>query len=240
MKELRVLLALFITTEDDSGDTSDDNPPTGESPTGDSGVSPSWMDSLEIPEDGREAYKDLTNEQVIERLTGPVAPDAYEFTLPEGMKDDALDKDSYGAFTEGLGAVAKELGLSQDQANKVAQFATKFQVDLQENAGPNAIEKGKEIFAGELQSWKSEVGATKAQESITNSDKVLAGFSDPGFLKMLDDTGLRNSPEVIRTFAAIGAVIGEDSVPKPQVGVKNAEDERAAKLAALYPSMAEK
>lgn len=243
--KMRYLWAIFTTTEGDpapvGGDPADDpapsDPPAGDPPAGDPPAS-SWMDALAVPEDQREAFKDLTNEQVLERLNGPKAPEAYEFTLPEGVTAEAIDQASYDGFTGGLSEIAKKHGLPQDAVNEIAGFATRYDVDRQAEAGPQAIEQAKTLFGDELKAWKSEVGATKAQEAITASDKAIAGFVSPAFLKILDDTGLRHSPDVIQTFAKIGEVIGEDSLPKPHPSTPDGADDRAAKLKQLYPSMA--
>ena len=246
--KLKILWATFITTEGDpapvGGDPAAVDPtaspsPAGEPPAGDPPVS-TWMDALAVPDDQREAYKDLTNEQVLEKLQGPKAPETYEFSLPEGLTEETIDKASYDGFTSGLSEVAKKHGLSQEAVNEIAGFATKYDVDRQAAAGPQSIEQAKAVFGDELKAWKSEVGATKAQEAITRSDKAIQGFVTPQLLKLLDDTGLRHSPDVIQTFARIGEVIGEDSIPKPHPSTPEGGDDRAAKLAQLYPSMAKK
>ena len=251
MKNLRYLWAMFLTVDGDppAGDppvggdpNADPTPspsPTGEPPAGDPPIS-TWMDALAVPDDQREAYKDLTNEQVLEKLQGPVAPEKYEFSLPEGVTADVIDQDLYDGYTNGLTEIAKKHGLSQDAVNEIAGFTTKYDVDRQAAAGPQSIENAKAVFGDELKAWKTEVGATKAQEAITRSDKAIVGFVTPQLLKLLDDTGLRHSPDVIQTFARIGEVIGEDSIPKPHPSTPEGGDDRAAKLAQLYPSMANK
>ena len=244
---LRILFTKYVTTEGEGedtpagGDGEGGTPLAGESPAGDSpgtplaGEQPSWMDALEIPEEGREAYKDLTNEQVREKLNGPVAPEKYDFTLPEGMAEDAVDKDVFAGFTGKLGELGQKHGLSQEAMNEISQMAV--QTDVDRNAGPGAVEAGKEVFNSELDAWKKEMGATKSQELITGANRARVGFMTPGFAKLLDDTGLGNSPDVIQTFAAISAVIGEDSMPKPAHGTSQPGDDREQKLNSLYPSM---
>ena len=244
MKKLRIMLTIFRTTDDnsDGGDTladpvpappsGVDNPPASDPPSD----PPSWMESLSVPEDQREDFKDITNEQVLDRIRGPVAPENYEFTLPEGVTDEAIDKDTYQKFTDGLAEVGKKHGLPQEALNEIAGYTTSLDLSRAAEAGPASIEAAKEVFAGEMKAWQTEVGATKAQEAITGADKAIAGFVTEGFMKLLDDTGLRNSPEVIQTFAKIGAAISEQSMPNR--GSSDPEsDARSQKLDNLYPTM---
>ena len=242
MKKLRILLTVFKTTDEslDGGSEADPTlaPPSSEdSSAGDPPSDPpSWMDTLEVPEDQREQFKDITNDQVLDRIKGPVAPENYEFTLPEGVTEEAVDKDMYQKFTDGLAEVGKKHGLSQDALNEIAGYTTSLDLSRAETAGPASIEAAKEVFAGEMKTWQTEVGATKAQESITRADKAISGFVTEGFAKLLDDTGLRNSPDVIETFAKIGAAISEESMPHNAPSTSES-DSRSKKLNALYPSM---
>ena len=242
MKQLRYLLTTFRTTDEDLGGGESTDPTLAPPSSEDSPVeappseTPSWMDSLEVPDDQREQFKDITNDQVLDRIKGPVAPENYEFTLPEGVTEEAIDKDMFQKYTDGLAEVGKKHGLSQEALNEIAGYTTSLDLSRSEAAGPASIEAAKEVFAGELKDWQTEVGATKAQESITRADRAISGFVTEGLAKLLDDTGLRNSPDVIETFAKIGAAIGEESMPNNTPSTSEG-DSRSKKLNALYPSM---
>lgn len=127
------------------------------------------------------------------------APEKYEpFTVPEGV---TFDPKAVEAFQ----AKAKELGLSQDQAQKL--------VDFQSEAVKVAQDTNKKNFEDLQKEWsdqtKKDLGA--------NADKELAfaaagrdKFATEGLRSILNDSGLANHPEVIKMFITIGKAISED------------------------------
>lgn len=131
------------------------------------------------------------------------SPEAYDFKsiIPEGMQ---YDDQSAQAFS----AIAKECGLSQDQAAKVAAYGMQYM-----QQGVHAAE---EMRMQTMQSWgeqvKTELGGdyektvSKAATGIQALEKQI-----PGIRAALNETGAGNRIEFIRAFAALGELTSEDS-----------------------------
>ena len=136
-------------------------------------------------------------------LGGKEEEAAWDFSglVPEGM---AYDEGAASAFT----AVAKEAGLTGEQAQKMAAYGMKYAQE-----GMNAIARA---WADQVNGWgstaKTELGAAfdstvqKAGTALEALEKV-----SPGIRKALDETGAGNRVELIRVFAAIGELVGEDN-----------------------------
>ena len=136
-------------------------------------------------------------------LGGKEEEAAWDFSglVPEGM---AYDEGAASAFT----AVAKEAGLTGEQAQKMAAYGMKYAQE-----GMNAIARA---WADQVNGWgstaKTELGAAfdstvqKAGTALEALEKV-----SPGIRKALDETGAGNRVELIRVFASIGELVGEDN-----------------------------
>lgn len=151
----------------------------------------------------------------------PKVPEKYEFKAPEGHE---LNPDVMTKF-EG---VAKELGLSQEAAQKV--------VDAM---GPQlAAAQAKQLDAIKSQWTESartdkEFGGAKLNENLSVAKKALDAFGTPELRTLLEETGLGNHPEIIRAFYKAGQKISEPNfVPG---GASGAPGKSAA--ATLYPNL---
>lgn len=127
------------------------------------------------------------------------APEKYEtFKVPEGVTLNAplLDK---------FGALAKEDGLSQVQAQRY--------VDLQ----TTAIKEAQDVQAKDFATMQKEWADTTRKELGAHADKELAfaatardKFLTEGARTILNDSGLSNHPEIIKSLISIGKAISED------------------------------
>lgn len=148
------------------------------------------------------------------------APDKYEaFKLPEGL---TLDTAVTAKFT----GLAKELNLSQEQAQKL--------IDLQSELVINSGKAQVEAFAKTVAAWKDqtlkELGSDADKKlSIAAKTKVLFGTKE--LINLLDESGLGNHPEVVKFFIKIGEKVSED---KFAAGKGGAEEKSMADR--LYPS----
>ncbi len=134
------------------------------------------------------------------------APDTYEsFTLPEGME---VDKELVGEF----GDVAKELKLSQTQAQKV--------VDLQTKTMTRAGELLQERWEGTQKEWREstendkEYGGKGLDESLVFAKKAIEVFGNDAFAEAMESTGMGNHPEMLRFLWKVGKSTGEDGILK--------------------------
>ena len=130
------------------------------------------------------------------------APDAYDFSglVPEGMEYDQQAAAEYGA-------IARECGLSQEQASKIASYGMQFM--------QNGVQAAMAQVVATQQKWgeeaKAQLGAdfdkvvSRAAVGINRLEKNI-----PGLRQVLNETGAGNRIEMINLMAAIGDILGED------------------------------
>lgn len=126
------------------------------------------------------------------------APEQYEFKAPEG---EAFDNAVIEAYSE----VAKELNLSNDEAQKLLdKVAPVIQARQLER-----IEAVKTEWETASKSDK-EFGGDKLNDSLGTAKKALDAFGTPELKALLNESGLGNNPEVIRFMVRAGKAISED------------------------------
>ena len=129
-------------------------------------------------------------------------PDTYaDFDLPEGMPlDEALLNEATPIF--------KDLGLTQEQAQKLVDFQVK-QVQASSQSQVDA-------FNQLMQDWRekskndSEFGGDKFDESIAVARSAVDKFGTPELKQLLEEHGVGNHPEVIRFMVKVGKLTSED------------------------------
>ena len=131
------------------------------------------------------------------------APEDYEFSMPEGV---TIDDNTLGD----LKALSKDLGLSQEQAQKIADLGVQQSQRWAEQQLEYA-NQAREEWAQQVKSDK-ELGGPAFEESIASASRALKEFGSPELVNLLNETGLGNHPEVIRTFNRIGKMIGDDKL----------------------------
>lgn len=152
----------------------------------------------------------------------PTVPEKYEFKAPEGSQ---LNPDVMAKF-EG---VAKELGLTQEAAQKVVD-AMGPQIAAAQTAQFEAL---KTQWADSARTDK-EFGGEKLAENLSVAKKALDAFGTPELRTLLNDTGLGNHPEIIRAFFKAGQKI---SAPNFVAGGASGAAPTSA-AATLYPNQA--
>lgn len=151
------------------------------------------------------------------------APAEYaDFTVPEEM---GVDQTALEAFIP----VAKDLNLSQDQAQKL--------VDVQSDLVQKHAEAQMEAWGETQKQWRedvktdTEVGGDKMDSQVTLAKKALDKVGTPELRALLDATGTGNHVEFIRFFARVGELIGDDTMHFG--GASSTEPQDAAKI--LFP-----
>jgi hypothetical protein len=135
------------------------------------------------------------------------APEKYEFAGPEGME---LDQELLGEF-EGT---ARELNLTQDQANKLFGLGTK----LAEKLLAGHADSVNSLLAASADEWAKtskadkEFGGDALDANLAVAKKTLDTFGSPELRQLLNDTGLGNHPEIVRLAYRVGKAISEDGV----------------------------
>lgn len=153
-------------------------------------------------------------------------PEKYEFKMPEGMELDT-------AALEKATPVFKELGLSNDQAQKLT--------DLYAEKVSEMVKGQREVWQKQNEDWiakmkgDGEYGGDKFDASLGGIVKAIdkiAGKEAPAFKEMLNHTGAGNHPEMARFLHRVGKLVGEGSMVRGDATAQSKSTEEA-----LYPSM---
>tara|TARA_R100001594_G_C4028919_1_gene260848 strand:- start:487 stop:1308 length:822 start_codon:yes stop_codon:yes gene_type:complete len=150
------------------------------------GADPDHM--VKIPQDG-ESWDNFYNQ-----IGRPENPENYDFGDDEGALDEFRD-------------FAHKTGLTQNQANNILELYG----DIQERQNEQVQQ------AREDSKMKSQVDLQKEwgknyTSKIDLAQRAVAQLSTPEFTELLNETGLGNHKEVIRVFAKVGEILGEDSL----------------------------
>lgn len=147
------------------------------------------------------------------------APEEYaDFTMPDGVEFDAeLGGD--------IKAIAKELNLTQEQAQKLADLGLKHGQKLT-STHAEQLAQARETWANEAKADK-EYGGEKFGENMAVAKKAVDAYASPELKSLLNETGLGNHPEMIRLFHKVGLTISEDRFDGGR-GTHNAGQQSAA------------
>ena len=128
------------------------------------------------------------------------APEVYAFKAPEGKTFDT-------AVIDAFSGVAKELNLSQGKAQLVLdKMAPVFaQRQAEQVAAVHAQ------WADETRADK-EIGGDRLPETLSVAKQAIAATATPELVKLLDESGFGNHPEVIKHFYKVGKAISQDSI----------------------------
>lgn len=156
----------------------------------------------------------------------PKAPESYEFKTPDGAS--ALDSEVLGE----LGAWAKEIDLTQDQAQSLIDRVVPKIQERTTAASMASLEAFYADIGGMPSTWEGqlkadrEFGGDKLGESLAVAAKAR-DLGGPEFVRLLDKTGLGNHPAMVRTFIKLGRALSEEKFVTggPAAGVqKSAAD----------------
>lgn len=178
--------------------------PAGEAPAGEA---PSLLNSVAAdgkPAEGAEAKGD-GEEGEEGKPAAAAVPEAYELQAPEGF---TIAPESVELVTP----VFKELGLSNEQANKLMPVAAKFAQQIQQQMldahTATTADWGKQALADpELGGGSTET----FNQNLGIAAKALDDLATPEFRKFLDDTGLGNHPDMIRFALRAGKAISDEA-----------------------------
>lgn len=145
------------------------------------------------------------------------APEEYdEFSVPEGME---LDKEAIQQFTP----LAKELNLSQEDAQKLIDFDIKRrQEDV--TASQERWDTLKADWAKSAQS-DEEFGGQAFEANVGLAKQALDQFGTPELKEALEVTGTGSHPEIVRFFYRVGKSLKEADMLQ---GSAPAKDTRSA------------
>jgi len=129
-------------------------------------------------------------------------PETYDIKFPEGLE---ITKDLLDEFIP----IAKELKLTNEEAQKLADFETKL-VQRRSDAWANTV-------LGWLDTAKQdkEIGGDTWDANLEVAQRAINSFGTPELKSALNQYGLGNHPEVIRLMVRIGKGMKEDGIVIP-------------------------
>lgn len=158
-----------------------------------------------------ETAEEKTAREAAEKARADAVPEAYaDYTVPEGL---TLDP----AMLADANAVFKELGLSQEKAQKLIDLQTKYALG-QDGARAEAL---KTALDKQAQDWTAEIkndpefGGAKFDSTVSSAVKAMQAFGDAPLRQLLNESGIGNNPSMVKLFAKIGSAIGEDKIVIP-------------------------
>ena len=141
-----------------------------------------------IPDEG-ETWDDFYN-----KIGRPEKANDYQF----GDENGELD---------GFREFAHDTGLTQDQANNILKLYGDIQEEEQE-AHQNGLEELRTNTTMELQKeWGKNYDG-----KMDYAKRAFAQFATPELSQLMDESGMGNHPEMLRVFAKVGELMGEDSL----------------------------
>ncbi|HFD3888017.1 peptidase [Serratia nevei] len=186
-----------------------DNPGEGGNPEGEGKQEGSkTAEELAAEKDAKEKV----DKEAAEKDKKPAAPEKYEFTPPEGQE---LDANVLAVFEP----IAKELGLSQEQAQKLVDIYPQIQQQQAEAWSKQVSDWGEQVKADK------EIGGDKFNASVGAAQRALDQFGNQELREYLNASGLGNHPALVRFCAKVGKAMAEDSFVVPnQGGQRSAAD----------------
>lgn len=152
------------------------------------------------------------------------APDAYaDFTMPDGIEIDQT-------LLESATPMFKELGLNQEQAQKLVDFQA-GQVQAAAQAQVDTFNQLKDDWSNQSKSDK-EFGGDNFEKNIGVARAALDTYGTPELTSLMNDYGIGNHPEIIRLLVKVGGTLQED-VPGSTTAASKPDQSRVDQL---YPT----
>jgi len=128
------------------------------------------------------------------------APEAYEFTNPDG---DEMSPEVLRAF----GDAARELNLTQEGAQSLINAALPAMAEHAE-----ALRQEQRTEWAEAARNDMEIGGSAFAENLKLANKALDRFGSPELIAELKTSGFGNHPELIRAWNKVGKAISEETM----------------------------
>ena len=149
--------------------------------------------------------------------TQVAVPESYEFQM------EGLDQEAVGQYAE----IAKEIGLTQAQAQKILEFSKQrsdtireTQEQLQQQAEESRKQRDAEELTNAQNAFKQEWGAS-FDKNMALVNRLISKFGEESFTNLLNlsgkelasalgDTRLGNYPAIARTLHKVASQLSED------------------------------
>ena len=185
-----------------------------------------------------EAKPDAPEAKPAEAKPDAAVPETYaDFSLPEGA---TVDKSIIDSATP----VFRELGLSQDQAQKLVDWYTKN--------GENIVKANNDAYESMREGWRNDLKADKdiggkldvVAAEIGKMKQQLPPAVRDAFNEAVNFTGAGDHPAVVRALYEFSKLVNEGSHvsgsgPSPHGQAKAGETKRPTLAAAMYPTLSQ-
>ncbi len=151
----------------------------------------------------------------------PDKPEGYDLTFaPETQVDTAL--------LDGFRKTAKEIGLTQGQAQKLGSMYEAQMAD----AGKRFVEAQTAVMLEARKGWEAEITKSPTfEKDMALVQETMRQFGDQELYDLLDQTNLGSHPKMFAFMAKIGKALAEPGVRGSHTG----QAKSAAEV--LYPNM---
>lgn len=160
-------------------------------------------------------------EKPVSEVKPPVVPEKYDLKLPEGATLDAGAVEKTASFS-------KEQGFTNDQAQALLNRDVQMEVGRQALLQKQVADLSPQWHA-EIKNDK-ELGGQNFERTTARSRMAFKEFATPGLKKFLEDTGMTNNPELVRTFERIGSRMENDKFVRADTAVSTARNTAAERL----------
>ena len=205
-------------------ETPTESKPDGDKPSGDDAAKGDDAPSLLADDD--EGTPEKKADGQADADDKGTAPETYEaFTLPDGV---VIDDEKLGRATP----LFKELGLQQDNAQKLVTFFA----ELQQEAAAQSIAQFQQVkkdWAADIKA-DQEFGGEKLPQTLGAAKAVLGKYGDKALLNDLKEWGWANHPGLIRMLARVNAHLSEDHLVTADAATQSEPKSPAERL---WPSM---
>jgi len=180
---------------------------TADAPGGDSAETKAEETSTTETETTQDTETEADKETTSEKESGesedqePAGPpEKYEFEMPEGFEE--LDEELIDQATP----IFKDLGLSNEQAQKLVNFEAQRQREQQE------------AWAAQVKDWEKalksdkDFGGDKFDANLGKAKALLKKYGSDELVELMDSTMLGSHPEMVRWAMRVAKALGEDSV----------------------------
>lgn len=143
-----------------------------------------------------------------EKDKGAEVPEKYELSLPDGVE---LDEEVLAAADP----VFRELGLSNEQASKVAALHGELLPKAVEKALTEFKEQQSTAMQEQRETWRGDIKTQWGADYDKNLQlaiKPIVDFGDDEFKKFINDTGFGDNPVVINYFYNLGKAMQDDKL----------------------------
>ena len=171
----------------------------------------------------QQGQQNQQGQQQVAEATVPDSPDGYTLEFVDGVAVDTT-------MLTGFQAVAHEMGLNTDQAQKLAGFYAD-QVERIDAERDTAL---RTAMLDARKQWEGEIKKSPTFElDRVRIGKVLKQYGTPELYDLFNATNIGSHPDFFRFLANVGKELGEPNIVGSGGGVEGVS---AAKK--LYPGMA--